>query len=81
MAVLLFRQCESDRVDVKLWNGDRARLGCFTCGRETWLDGFTVSEFDPAKLLTAPLIDQARKHRKRAPDEVKKIEQQRRSAT
>ena len=36
---------------------------------EAWLHGFTLSEFDPAKLLTAAIIDQARKHRKRPPRE------------
>jgi hypothetical protein len=40
-------------------------------------DRFTVSEFDPAKLLTAAVIDQARKHRKRPPDEVRRIEERR----
>jgi len=43
------------------------------CGREAWLDGFTVSEFYPAKLLTAAVVDQARKHRKRAPDEMARL--------
>jgi hypothetical protein len=36
-----------------------------------------VSEFDPARLLAAAIVDQARKHRKRIPEETKKIEQQR----
>ena len=26
------------------------RVRCDTCGRECWLDGFTISEFDPSKL-------------------------------
>jgi hypothetical protein len=68
--VLLFCQCGSDRVDVTQWNASRARLRCFTCEREAWLDGFTISEFDPGKLLGMALIDQARKHRKRSPQEV-----------
>jgi hypothetical protein len=55
-------------------------LHCFSCGRETWLDGFTLSEFDPSKLLAAALVDQARKHRKRSPEEVQRIEEQRRNA-
>ena len=59
MAVLLFCQCGSDRVDLKLWNVRRAQLHCLTCGQEAWLEGFTVSEFDPAKLLTGAVIDQA----------------------
>jgi hypothetical protein len=49
-----------------------------TCGQEAWLEGFTVSEFDPAKLLTAAVIDQARKHRKRPPDEDRRIAEHRR---
>ena len=75
--VILFCQCGSDRVDIKLWNVRRAQLQCFTCGQEAWLEGFTVSEFDPAKLLTAAVVDQARKHRKRPPDDVKRIEEHR----
>jgi hypothetical protein len=77
VAVLLFCQCGSDRVDIKLWNVRRAQLQCFTCGQEAWLEGFTVSEFDPAKLLTAAVVDQARKLHKRPPDEVKRIEEHR----
>jgi hypothetical protein len=79
VAVLLFCQCGSDRVDIKLWNVRRAQLHCLTCGQEAWLEGFTVSEFDAAKLLTAAVIDQARKHRKRPPEEVRRIEDHRRS--
>ena len=56
----------------------RARLHCLTCGHEAWLEGFTVSDFDPAKLLTAAVIDQARKHRKRPPDEATALTEQRR---
>jgi hypothetical protein len=48
MAALLFCQCGSDRVDIANWNVARAWIKCFTCGREAWIDGFTVSEFDPA---------------------------------
>jgi hypothetical protein len=77
VAVLLFCQCGSDRVDVSVWNGSRARLRCLTCSGECWLDGFTVSEFDAGKLLTAALVDQARKHRKRSPDEIAKVQSQR----
>jgi hypothetical protein len=79
VAVLLFCQCGSDRVDIKLWNVRRAQLHCLTCGHEAWLEGFTVSEFDPAKLLTAAVIDQARKHRRRPPDEVRRIEEHRKT--
>jgi len=46
--------------------------------RSRELDGrLTVSEFDPARLLAAAIVDQARKHRKRTPEEAKKIEEQR----
>lgn len=78
MPVLLFCQCGSDRVDVKLWNGRRAQLECYTCGQNAWLEGFTVSDFDPARLFTAAVIDQARKHRKRPPEDVRQIQEHRR---
>ena len=77
--VLLFCQCGSDRVDIKLWNVRRAQLQCLTCGQQAWLEGFTVSDFDPAKLLTTALIDQARKHRKRPPDEQRRLEEHRKT--
>jgi hypothetical protein len=77
VAVLLFCQCGSDRIDLHSWNGIRARVRCLSCNRESWLDGFTVSDFDPARLLTEALVDQARKHRKRSPDEVARIQSQR----
>jgi hypothetical protein len=79
VAVLLFCQCGSDRVDVKLWNVRRAQIQCLTCGHEAWLDGFTVSEFEPSRLLAAALVDQARKHRKRSPDELQRIQQDRKT--
>ena len=74
MAVLLFCQCGSDRVETGLWNANRVRIRCATCGQEAWLDGFTVSEFDVSKLLSSALVDQARKHRKRSPNEMQKIQ-------
>jgi hypothetical protein len=77
VALLLLCQCGSDRLDLSVWNGRRARLRCLTCSHECWLDGFTVSDFDPAKLLTDAIVDQARKHRKRSPDEVATIQSQR----
>lgn len=77
VAALVFCQCGSDRVDVTNWNVNRARLHCFSCGRESWLDGFTISPFDPAALLGSAIVDQARKHRKRSPDELRKIEEAR----
>jgi hypothetical protein len=48
-------------VDVVNWNVNRARLHCFTCWQGMWLDGFTISKFDPTKLLTsADLLQRAR---------------------
>jgi hypothetical protein len=75
--VVLFCQCGSDRVDIAQWNGMRARLRCYTCDREAWLDGFTVSEFDPGRLLTGALLDQARKHRRRSPQELEALKRTR----
>jgi hypothetical protein len=49
------------------------------CDR-AWLDGFTVSEFDLVTHLLAAVVEQARKHRKRSPEELR-IEQQRKSAS
>jgi hypothetical protein len=80
VAVLLFCQCGSDRVDIKLWNVRRAQIQCLTCGHEAWLDGFTVSEFDPAKFLASAMVDQARKHRRRSPDDLQRVQEQRKSA-
>jgi hypothetical protein len=74
MAVLLFCQCGSDRITTGQWNGNRVRIQCLSCNQEAWLDGFTVSDFDLAALLAASLIDQARKHRKRSPAEMQKIQ-------
>jgi hypothetical protein len=79
VAVVLFCQCGSDRVDVTQWNGSPARLRCFTCEREAWLDGFTVSDLDPVKLVTAAVIDQARKHRRRSPQELDALKRARTS--
>ena len=59
--------------------GVAAGFECLTCGHEAWLDGFTVSEFEPLKLLTAAIVDQARKHRKRSPDELHRVEEQRKA--
>ena len=39
-----------------------------------WLDDFTVSEFDLSKLLSGAVIDQARKHRRRNPSEMQRVE-------
>src|SRR5688572_26651818 len=41
------------------WNVRRAQIHCLTCGHEAWLDGFTLSEFEPIKLLTAAIVDMA----------------------
>ena len=80
VAVLLFCQCGSDRVDIKLWNVTRAQIQCLTCGHVAWLDGFTISEFEPVKLMAAALVDQARKHRKRSPDDLQRVQEQRKAA-
>src|SRR5438105_15576151 len=77
LAVLLFCQCGSDRVDIASWDGRRANVRCATRGHQASLDGFTVSEFDPSKLLASALIDQARKQRKRSPDEMSRIQSER----
>ncbi len=77
VAALIFCLCGSDRVDIAGWNVRRAQLRCATCGHESWLDGFTISEFDLSKLLGATIVDQARKHRKRSPEEMQKILYQR----
>jgi hypothetical protein len=75
--MLVFCECGSDRVDITSWNVNRARIKCFTCDREAWLDGFTLSPLDLAALLGAAIVDQARKHRKRPPEEERKIKEQR----
>ena len=79
VAALLFCRCGSDRVDIRMWNGERAQLACLTCGQVSWLDGFTVSEFDLSKLIHGALLDQARKQRKRNPAEQQAITQARRA--
>ena len=43
--------------------------------------GFTVSEFEPAKLIGAALVDQARKHRKRSPDDMVRVQEQRKAGS
>jgi hypothetical protein len=77
VASLVFCQCGSDRVEIGTWNGRRARLRCLSCNNESWIDGFTLSEFEPAKLMSAALVDQARKHRRRSPDEIQRIQSER----
>ena len=64
-------------MDIKLWNVRRAQIHCMTCGHEAWLDGFTVSEFEPAKLLSDALVDQARKRRRRSPEEMQRLQAER----
>jgi len=78
MPVLLFCQCGSARVTIHVWQGQRARLRCLACNREAWLDGFTISDFDPGALIVSALIDQARKLRQRSPDELRRAQDQRR---
>lgn len=65
-------------MDIKLWNARRAQLHCLTCGQKAWLEGFTVSELDPAKLLLLAVVDQAQEHRRRPPDEVGRLQEERR---
>ena len=36
---------------------NRVRIRCGTYGQESWLDGFTVSDFDPAKLLAGAIAE------------------------
>jgi len=56
--MLLFCACGSDRVDISGWQGRRAQIRCASCGHQGFLDGFTLSEFDPLKLIAA-LVSQA----------------------
>lgn len=63
VASLVFCQCGSDRVEIRVWQGRRARIYCITCNQESWLDGFTLSPLDLGKLLSGAIVDQARKHR------------------
>jgi hypothetical protein len=50
VAMLVFCQCGSHRVDITNGNVNRPRLHCFTRGRAAWRDGFLISEFDATKL-------------------------------
>jgi hypothetical protein len=56
--MFFFCPCGSDRIDNSTWNCDRARIRYYTRNRESWLGGFSLSEFDLAKLVTTALIDQ-----------------------
>jgi hypothetical protein len=58
----LFRRIHSLLVQSK------ARVNRVGTGREAWLDGFTVSEFYPAMLFAAALVDQTQKDGKRSPE-------------
>lgn len=64
-------------MDISSWNGGRAPIRYYTCNQKAWLDRFTISEFEPGKLLASALVDDARKHRKRSPDEVARIQSER----
>jgi len=72
--MILFCRCGSDRVDITQWNGQRCLVTCYTCQNSTWVDGFTLGEFDLVKNLIGAAIDQARKHRKRNPSEMQAIQ-------
>jgi hypothetical protein len=55
-----------------------ARSSSRACGKTARPEGFTISEFDPTKLLTPPFVDQARKHQQRPPDDVRTMTARRR---
>jgi hypothetical protein len=59
-------------------SGERSFTASAVARKRGWR-AFTVSEFDPAKLLTSAVVDQARKHRKRPPDEVRQIDEHRKT--
>ena len=78
--VLLSCKCGSDRFDIRCGTPESSVSG-LTCGQVSWLDGFTVDEFDLSKLLSGALINQARKHRKRNPSETQRVDEQRKGAS
>ena len=67
MAMVLFCQCGSDKVDVDKWDNQRMLLKCFTCEKTAWVDGFTVGKLDFVEQLFGAILDQSRKYRKRNP--------------
>jgi hypothetical protein len=64
---------ECGLLDIRMWNGDRARHACLSRGQLSWLDGFTVSDFDLGKMINNAPVDQARKYRRRTPAETSQI--------
>jgi hypothetical protein len=73
MAMVLFCQCGSDKVDVDKWDNQRMLLKCFTCERTAWVDGFTVGKLDFVEQLFGAILDQSRKYRKRNPADREKL--------
>ena len=78
VAMIVFCQCGSDRVDIVRWDNRRARVKCFTCEEEAWLDGLTLGKLDFVEQLFGAILDQARKSRRRNPEEREKLLRQRR---
>ena len=83
-AAALILMCPA--ADAAQWRIDlaKSKLGfVVTWDREPFRASFnrwTANiDFDPAKLFTAAIIDQARKHRKRPPDEARRIEDHRKT--
>ena len=73
VAMVLFCQCGSDRVDIDKWDNQRVLLKCFTCERTAWVEGFTVGKLDFVEQLFGAILDQSRKYRKRNPAERERI--------
>jgi len=57
VAVLLFCQCGLTAPKQGKGTAFQSGSKCRTCGRQASLDGFTVSECDPARLLVAAVVD------------------------
>jgi hypothetical protein len=68
----LGRACGRTNSEWILSRGWRRRCAPSRVTVKHGLTGSRLSEFDPSKLFVATLVDQARKHRKRPPDEVAK---------
>jgi hypothetical protein len=75
--MIVYCRCGSDRVDITQWNGQRCLFTCYTCNQSSWVDGFTLGEFDLMKNLIGAALDHARKHRKRNPSEMQAIQKER----
>jgi hypothetical protein len=73
MAMVLFCQCGSDKVDIDKWDNQRMLLKCFTCERTALVEGFTLGKLDFVEQLFGAILDQARKYRKRNPTDRDKL--------